>query len=71
MRRNRKLVVVASTLLVLSAVVVPQERIAGASAIVHFAQFIHRVLPGRVFSFPQVDPTWSAVPLTRQPQEVL
>jgi hypothetical protein len=57
MTRNRKLVMTAITLLVVSAVVAPQKRIAAAWAIVQCAQFVQRLLPVRAFSFPQLDPT--------------
>ena len=56
MTRNRKLVLTSMTLLALSTVVIPEERIA-AWAIVQCAQFVQRLLPVRAYSLPQLDPT--------------
>ena len=71
MTRNRKLVLSAITLLVVSTVVIPEERIAAAWAIVQCAQLVQRVLPVEGFLIPPTGPHVSAVPLTRQQQEVL
>jgi len=57
MTRNRKLVLIAIMLLALSMVVIPEERMAAALAIVQCAQLVQRVLSVKAFSFPQLDPT--------------
>lgn len=57
MTRNRKLVLTSMTLLALSTVVIPEERIAAAWAIVQCAQFVQRLLPVRAYSLRQLDPT--------------
>jgi len=57
MTRNRKLVLTLITLLALSTVVISEERIAAAWAIVQCAQFVQRLLPVRAYSLPQLDPT--------------
>lgn len=57
MTRSHKLVLTVTTLLALSTIVIPEERIAAAWAIVQCAQLAQRVLPVRAFSLPQLDPT--------------
>jgi hypothetical protein len=57
MTRNRKLVLTAIALLVVSAGVVPQERIAAAWAIVQCADMVERALPMKAFPLHQLDPT--------------
>jgi hypothetical protein len=57
MTRNRKLVLAVITLLVLSAVVIPQERIAAAWAIIQCAQTVERALPMKALPLHQLDPT--------------
>ena len=70
MTRNRKLVLLATTLLAISAVVIPEERMAGAWAIVQCAQLVQRVLPVGIL-ITSTGLHMSAVPLTRQQQEVV
>jgi hypothetical protein len=57
MTRNRELVPTAITLLVVSGVVIPQDRIAVTWPMVQCAQLVQRVLPVKAFSFPQLNPT--------------
>ena len=57
MTRNRKLVLTAITLLVISAVVVPQGRVAAARAIVQCADMVERSLLMKAFPLHQLDPT--------------
>jgi hypothetical protein len=57
MTSTRKLVLTAITLLVLSAVAIPQERIATAWAIVQCAQTLERALPMKSFPLRHLDPT--------------
>jgi len=57
MTRNRKLVLTSITLLALSTVVIPEERIAAAWAIVQCAQMIGHALPLKTLPLRQLDPT--------------
>jgi len=57
MTRNRKLVLTATTLLALSALVVPRERIAAVWVTVQCVQTLEHALPMKSFPLRQLDPT--------------